>query len=118
MVKVVSLATTIAKVFEHYILSCISSFVATASSSLLQVLSIHCWAARDFGAGVEQPFGCLVIQNRQVSHVLHGEVDGLDNEGQHGQRSVLLCHTHKPQKGPYPICVSRSRNVRDRCGGG
>jgi len=35
MVKVVSLATTIAKVFEHYILSCISSFVATASSSLL-----------------------------------------------------------------------------------
>jgi len=35
-----------------------------------------------------------------------------------GLRSVLLRHTHKPQKGPIPICVSRSGNVRHRCGGG
>jgi len=27
--------------------------------------------------------------------VLHGKVDGLDKEGQRGQRSVLLRHTHK-----------------------
>ena len=27
---------------------------------------IHCLAALDFGAGVEQPFGCLIVQNRQA----------------------------------------------------
>jgi len=26
----------------------------------------HCLAARDLGAGVEQPFDCLFVQNRQV----------------------------------------------------
>ena len=51
-------------------------------------------------------------------HEFHGEVDGLDIEGQHGRRFVLLCHTHRPQRIPYPICTSRSGNVRHRCGGG
>jgi len=27
--------------------------------------SIHCLAALDLGAGVEQPFNCLIVQNRQ-----------------------------------------------------
>jgi len=48
---------------------------------------------------------------------LDGEVGGLDSKGQHGQRSIL-CATHKPQSGPYAICVSQSGNVRHRCGGG
>ena len=51
-------------------------------------------------------------------HVLHMEFDGLEDGGQHGQRSVPLCHTHRPQKGPYPTCVNRSGNVRHRCGSG
>ena len=38
--------------------------------------------------------------------------------GQHGRRFVLLPHTHRPQRRPYPICTSRSGNVRHRCGGG
>jgi len=33
-------------------------------------------------------------------HALRGEGDGLNNERQHGQRSVLLRHTFKPQRGP------------------
>ena len=39
---------------------------------------------------------------------VHGEVDWLDIGGQHGRRFVLLRHTHRPQRRPYPICTSRS----------
>ena len=49
--------------------------------------------------------------------VVHGEVDGLDIGGQRGRRFVLLCPTHRPQGRPYPICTSRSGNVRHRCRG-
>ena len=34
--------------------------------SFERVLLFHCLAALDFGAGVEQPFGCLNVQNRQA----------------------------------------------------
>jgi len=42
----------------------------------------------------------------------------LDIGRQHGRRFVLLRHTHKPQRRPYPICTSRNENARHRCGGG
>jgi len=51
-------------------------------------------------------------------HAVHEEVDGLDIGGQHGRRFVLLRHTHKSQRRPYPICTSMSGNVQHRCGGG
>ena len=35
------------------------------STTLWASSSIHCLAALDFGAGVEQPFSCLIVQNRQ-----------------------------------------------------
>jgi len=38
-------------------------------------------------------------------------------EDNYGQRFDLLCHTHKTKRWSYPICVSRSGNVRHRCGG-
>ena len=50
-------------------------------------------------------------------HAVHGEVDRLDSGEQHVQRPVLR-NSRKSQKGPYPICVSKSGNVRHRCGGG
>jgi len=53
-----------------------------------------------------------------TGHAVHGKVDRLDIGGQHGLRSVPLRHSHKTQKGPYPICTSRRGNVRHRCGGG
>ena len=37
---------------------------------------------------------------------------------QHGRRFVILRHTHRLQRRPYPICTSRSGYVRHRCGGG
>ena len=51
-------------------------------------------------------------------HAVHGEVDGLDIGGQHGRRLVLLRHTHRLQRRPYPICTNTIRNVRHRRGGG
>ena len=51
-------------------------------------------------------------------HAVHEEVDGLDIGGQHDWRFVLLRHTHRLQRRKYPICTSRSGNVRHQCGGG
>jgi len=36
---------------------------------------IHCLAALDFGAGVEQPFGCLIVQNRQAMQSMGRSMD-------------------------------------------
>jgi len=75
---------------------------------------IHCLAAMNLKAGVQQQFNCLVNQNRQAMHSMtlgSGEADRLDSGGQRGQWSVLLLHTHKLQRGPYHTCVSRSRNA-------
>jgi len=85
-------------------------------SSFEPVVTIHWLAELDLGAGVEQPFKCLIIQNRQT--VVLGEVDGWYIGGQYGRRFVPLRHAHRPQKRPYPICASRNENVRHRCGGG
>jgi len=45
-------------------------------------------------------------------------VHGLDIEGQHGRRFVLLRHTQRPQRRPCAICTDMSGNARHRCGGG
>jgi len=34
-------------------------------TSFERVVTVHCLAALDLGAGVEQPFNCLIVQNRQ-----------------------------------------------------
>jgi len=61
----------------------------------------RCWAA-------------IRLSHRPESsgRAVHEEVDGLDIRWQHGRRFVLLRHTHRPQRKPYPICVNRSGNVR------
>jgi len=41
-------------------------------------------------------------------HAAHEEVDGLDIGGQHGRRFVLLCHTHRPQRGHTPFVQAGS----------
>jgi len=43
-----------------------------SSSSFEQVVTMHCLAALDLGAGVAQPFGCLIIQNRQDVQCMAG----------------------------------------------
>jgi len=88
----------------------------SSSSSHEPVLSIHWLVALNLGTGVEQPFDCLIIQKRQAMPSTGRSMDWTLEEN-NGWLSVLLHHTHKAQKGPYSICVSRSGNVRHRCGG-
>ena len=52
-----------------------------------------------------EPSGCAIH-----------EVDGLDIGGPHGWQFVLLRHTHRPQRRPYPICTNRSGHVQHWCG--
>ena len=81
------------------------------SSSLSErVVTINCLDALDLGVGVEQPFNCLIIQNRQAVQSMG--VDGLDIGRRRGRRFVLLRHTHRPQRRPYLICASKSGKVQ------
>jgi len=93
-------------------------FVRFTSSSLFEpVLKVHYLAALDIGAGVEQSFDCLIIQNRQAMHCIGWSMDRTV-KGNMFHGLILLRHTHRPQRKPYPIWLSRSENVRHRCGGG
>ena len=63
-----------------YVLSCNSSFMDETSirfESFFWVNSpfFHCLAALDFGAGVEQPFGCPIIQNSQAVQFMGWSMD-------------------------------------------
>jgi len=46
------------------------------SSSFERVVIIHCLATLDLGAGVEQQFDCLVVQNRQTTQSMGASIDG------------------------------------------
>jgi len=74
-------------------------------------------ATLDFGAGVEQPFGCLIVQNRQAVHSVVRSMDWrLEDNMVDG---LVFCATLTGRRGrPYPIGTSRSRNVQHQCGGG
>ena len=42
---------------------------------LSEFFSVHCLVALDFGAGVEQPFDCLIVQNRQAVQSMRRSMD-------------------------------------------
>ena len=48
---------------------------ASLSSSFEPVLSVHCLAAIDHGAGVEQLIDCLIIQSRQSMQSIGRSID-------------------------------------------
>ena len=79
-----------------------------------KALGVPPLAALYLGAGVEQQSDCLIVHDRQAVQSLGKSVDWMDIGGQHGRRCVLLRHTHRHQRRPYPICISRSGNVRQR----
>jgi len=46
--------------------------------------SNHCLAALELGAGVEEPFDCLIVQNRQVMQSVGRSMDWtLEDRGGH-----------------------------------
>ena len=78
------------------------------------------WYKPDLTQGIQQRVGnskseCEMLNPLYTVRWMDWTVE---NNMVNGQRSVRLRHTHRPQKGPYPVSVSRNGNVRHRCGGG
>jgi len=73
-------------------------------------------AALDLGAGVEQPFNWLIIQNNRPCRPWGGRWIW------HRRTTWSTVCSSAPhsqaQRRPYSICASRSGNVRHQCGGG
>jgi len=82
-----------------------SSFVWARSSF------IHCLAARDFGAGVEQPFGCLIVQNRQAVQSVWRSMDWtLEDDMVDG---LLFCTTLTGRRGGHTPFVQAGAETSD-----
>jgi len=62
-------------VFFSTTYSSVAVLIARSSSSFELVVSVYCLAALDLGAGVEQPFDYLVIQNHQAMQSMGRPMD-------------------------------------------
>jgi len=71
------------------------------------VVTVHCLAALDLGANVEQPFDCLIVQNRQAMRrsmnwtLEDNMVDGL-----------FFCATLTVRRGGHTLFVSHTPFVQ------
>jgi len=72
--------------------------------------SIPCLAVLDFGAGVEQPFGCLIVHNRQAMQSMRRSVDWTLVDGSSAPHSQAaeetMPHLYK-HKQKHPTLVQR-----------
>jgi len=85
------------------------------SLSLERVL-IHCLATQDLWADIEQPFDCLIVQNRQAMQSM-GRSMGWTLED-NVVDGLFFCATLTGRRGGHsPFCASRSGKVRHQCGG-
>jgi len=109
---------------------CLSVLISLSHGTLTLLFSTTAYGAldvicRDIKSQLNFRIEQIKAKQNRIPQMLHknktqpkSKVDRLDSEEQDGQWFVLLGHIHKLQKGPYPICVSRSGNVRHLCGGG
>jgi len=54
---------------------CVNGNAVLLSSSFGRVVTVHCQAALDLGANVEQPFNCFIVQNRQAVQFMRRSMD-------------------------------------------
>ena len=80
-----------------------------ASLSLEPVLSVHCLAALDLGAGVEQPFDCLVQAVQSIGRSMDWTLE--DN-----MVDSLFCATPTKEAIPYLYKQDRKRLTSVRGG--
>ena len=96
----------------------------TNSSSFEPVLSNHCLAALDLGAGVEKPFDCLIVQNSQAMQSMRRSMDWtledtwstVSSSAPHSQAAEDILHLYKQEwKRPTPVRrrLSRTQAVTD-----
>jgi len=89
-----------------------------SSSSFEPVLSNHCLAALDLGAGVEKPFDGLIVQNRQAMQSMGRSMDWtledtwstVCSSAPHSQAAEDILHLYKQEwKRPTPVRRRLSR---------
>ena len=88
-------------------------FVCSVSSYFLfwASCSNHCLAALDFGAGVEEPFGCLIVQNRQVVQSIGRSMDWtLENNR---VDCLFFCVTLTDRRGGHTPFVQAGEETSD-----
>jgi len=84
------------------------SAVQSKCSILLWASSfIYCLAALDFGAGVEQPFGCLDVQNRQAVQSMRRSMDWTLEDDM--VNSLFFCATVTGRRGSHTHLQERKR---------
>ena len=80
-------------------------------------LFIPLLAALDLGAGDEQLFHCLVVQQRQAVQSMRRSMDWTVEDNMVDGFSFCATLTVR-RGGDTPFCTSRSGNSRHQCGGG
>jgi len=83
-------------------------YINMSSSSFVWASSfIHCLTAPDFGAGVEQPFGCFIVQNRQAVQSVGRSMDWtLEDDMVDG---LIFCATLTGRRGGIPHLHKQER---------
>jgi len=72
---------------------------------------IHCLAALDFGAGVQQPFGCLIVQNHQAMQSVWRSMDWtLEDDMVDG---LFFCMTLTGRRGGHTPFVQAGAETSD-----
>ena len=94
--------------------SCWLCLSINTCSVLLLLLSQFFWPLLGRTKSRDRCWAAIRLSHRPElsGRAVHEEVDGLDIGGQHGRRLILLRHTHRPQRRPYPICTTRNGNAR------
>jgi len=67
----------------------------------------RCLAALDLGAGVEQPFGCLIVQNRQAVQFVGRSMDWTLEDNMVG--CLFFCATLTDRRGAIPHLYRQER---------
>ena len=68
-------------------------------------------AALDFGAGVEKPFGCLIVQNRQAVQSMERSMDWTLEDDIVG--GLFFCTTHTGCRGGHTPFVQAGAETSD-----
>ena len=72
---------------------------------------IHCLAALDFGASVEQPFGCLIVQNHQAVQSMGRSMDWMLEDDM--VEGLFFCATLTGRRGGHTPFVQAGAETSD-----
>ena len=89
----------------------IYGFTKLCALSFERVLSIHRFAALDLGAGIEQPFGCLIVQNRHAVQSMRRSTGGTFEDNV--VDGLFFCATLTGRRGGHILFVQAGAETSD-----